>query len=640
MSESPNKLIKFWQELKRRRVFSVVTTYAATAYIIIEVTNNLVEPLSLPAWIAKLVILLLGAGLPVIVILSWIFDFTPQGIKKTESLEELESKEIVTKPVKRKLRASYVLNAVLITAVIFLAYPKIFKRDTLQNLREKGKISVAVLPFRNMTNDTTWSIWQDAIQNELITSLTNSEELKVRQTGSINTLIQIKGLSNYALITPSVASEISQKLEANIFIYGGIKKVGNTIRLNAQLIDSKTEDLFKSFQIDGTSEDILNLINSLSVSIKNFLILSNLKKEVSPDIQYLASTNLPEAYKNFLYGQKAYSKFDYPTAIKFYLQSIAIDSNFTYPILQIFWAYNNQRLFKEAKKWCLKAFEKRDQMSIMEKAIVYSNYAFCFETIYDVIKYLRQTLEIDDQYPDGYESIGTYYTFLHEYDKAIPEYKKALEIYSKWGVRPFWSITYSGLGTSYHKTSQYKKEKAVYRKAEQDFPENPFILHHQARLAIAEGDTVKAKEYIRRYTSARKELSWSDARIVSDIANIYSEEGKLEKAAEFYQRAFSLEPENPVRINDFSYFLINKDQNINKGIELIDKVLASNPEDYNYLHTKGWGLYKKGEYQEALNILQKSWDLRQQQTTLMAYSHEAFLHLEAAKKTVASQKKN
>ena len=56
MSESPNKLIRFWQELKRRKVFSVVTTYAATAYIIIEVTNNLAVPLRLPDWFATLVL--------------------------------------------------------------------------------------------------------------------------------------------------------------------------------------------------------------------------------------------------------------------------------------------------------------------------------------------------------------------------------------------------------------------------------------------------------------------------------------------------------------------------------------------------------------------------------------------------------
>ena len=133
MSGSPNKLITFWQELKRRKVFSVVTTYAATAYIIIEVVNNLIGPLHLPDWLATLVVIFLIVGLPAVIILSWIFDFTPQGIKKTESLEELENKAFVVKPVKRKLRASYVLNAILIIAVIVLAYPKIFKQALWKN---------------------------------------------------------------------------------------------------------------------------------------------------------------------------------------------------------------------------------------------------------------------------------------------------------------------------------------------------------------------------------------------------------------------------------------------------------------------------------------------------------------------------
>ncbi|MCX6259544.1 MAG: hypothetical protein NTY95_01725 [Bacteroidia bacterium] len=182
MPESPNKLIKFWQELKRRKVFGVVTTYAATAYIIIEVTNNLVEPLSLPAWIAKLVILLLGAGLPIVVIISWIFDFTPKGIKKTESFEESEKEETLARPVKKKLRPSHVLNAILIIAVIVLAYPGILKRNTLQNLKSAdGRISIAVVPFKNLTVDTVYNIWQLGLQNLLITSLSNSEELSVRQ---------------------------------------------------------------------------------------------------------------------------------------------------------------------------------------------------------------------------------------------------------------------------------------------------------------------------------------------------------------------------------------------------------------------------------------------------------------------------
>jgi tetratricopeptide (TPR) repeat protein len=67
-------------------------------------------------------------------------------------------------------------------------------------------------------------------------------------------------------------------------------------------------------------------------------------------------------------------------------------------------------------------------------------------------------------------------------------------------------------------------------------------------------------------------------------------------------------------------------------MELIEKALKLSPENYNYLHTEGWGLYKQGKYQEALELLQKSWDLRP------IYRHRIFLHLEAAKKAVANQK--
>jgi len=76
MPQKPNKLIRLWQELKRRKVFRVLTIYAATAYIIIELVNNLVEPLLLPKWTATLIVSILLLGLPVVVILSWIYDIT------------------------------------------------------------------------------------------------------------------------------------------------------------------------------------------------------------------------------------------------------------------------------------------------------------------------------------------------------------------------------------------------------------------------------------------------------------------------------------------------------------------------------------------------------------------------------------
>jgi TolB-like protein len=326
MSKKPNIIVRFWQELKRRKVFKVIAMYAGTAYVIIQVVEMLSDPLHMPPWITTLVIILLSAGFPVVAVLAWIFDLTPEGIKKTESLEVSESKEEVAAPLRRRLKASDVVITVLAIAVIILAYPKVFKRDAIENLRAKGKIAVAVMPFQNMTNDTSWNVWQDGIQNELISFLTNSEELKVRQPESTKSLLLAKGLNDYALITSSLASNISRRLDADVFVYGSIKESGKSMRINAQLIDSKTGDIFKSFQIDGVTDDIIHLIDSLSTKVKNFLIISILQKTYHR-VQHL-TTNSPEALRYYIYGINAATKFDWKSAREWLSKATAEDSNF------------------------------------------------------------------------------------------------------------------------------------------------------------------------------------------------------------------------------------------------------------------------------------------------------------------------
>jgi|WetSurSiteA1Bulk_404760.scaffolds.fasta_scaffold02119_1 tetratricopeptide (TPR) repeat protein len=652
MSESPNKLIRFWQELKRRKVFSVITTYAATAYIIIEVVNNLIGPLHLPDWLATLVVTLLIIGLPVVIILSWIFDFTPQGIKKTESLEELENKEIVVKPVKSKLRASYVLNAVLLIAVIVLAYPKIFKRNTLEKLRSSGeKITVAVMPFQNMTGDSTKNFWQEMIQDNLITSLSNSEELKVRQTESISTLLQSNDITNYASIAPTVAGSISQKLNANVFVLGSISKTDSTIRLNAKLIDSNTEEVFKSFQIDGTAKNILHLADSLSVIARDFLVVSELEKGIPKIYNLSGMTNSPDAYRCFILGRNEFMKEDYLSGINWFTKAIAIDSNFFQAMILTSLAFNNHfeyetwfssvydklYLYEEAKKWCLRAYKKMDQMTMQQKINMQWLYARLFETKYEEIKYLKQLIQTDDQWVSVYFNLGNSYYESKQYEQAIPEYNKALEIYEKWGLKPYWAFYYTYLGQMYYKTGQYKKAEKVFKTAEKDFPDDPELIGWRAVLALSQGDTIEANRYFKSLSTSLRNMSLSEATITSLLAFAYNEAGVPEKAEEYYRLAQSLESDNPDRVNSLAYFLIDKNRNVNEGVELIDKVLEVIPENFIYLHTKGWGLYKQTKYNEALDVLQKSWDLRREKAV---YDHEAFLHLEAAKKAVAGQKVN
>jgi tetratricopeptide (TPR) repeat protein len=274
-------------------------------------------------------------------------------------------------------------------------------------------------------------------------------------------------------------------------------------------------------------------------------------------------------------------------------------------------------------------------MSIQERLYTNFVYAVCFETPHERIKYLKQLLEIDDKLPHAYFDLGTSYLNLYQYDKAINVYEKSLEIYKEWGSKPWFVPNYTSLGSAYHQTGQYKKEKELYFKAEQDFPDDYLIIYRQAVLSLVEKDTNAANKYIEKYISNQRDNSVSEAVLTSNLAGIYSEAGILDKAEEYYQSALSLEPEKSDRLNNLAYFLIDKDINIDKGLELIDKALHISPDNYSYLHTKGWGLYKLGKYQEALDLLQKSWDLRRE---FAVYNHDAFLHLEAVKKAVAGLK--
>jgi tetratricopeptide (TPR) repeat protein len=563
--------------------------------------------------------------------------------------DSIEGHENHANSTKRKLLSSSIVIVIIIVIAIIFAYPKIFGRNALDKLRSSdGRISVAVMPFQNMTNDTTWNVWQDGVQVNLITSLSNSGELKVRQIESISGLLQSKGLTNYASITPSVASKISQKLDANIFIYGSIQQAGSTIRLNAQLVDSKTEDALKSFQINGKAENILPLIDSLTIMVKDFLLISKFKKELSGYYKDVSTTNSPEAFRYFIYGRNEYVTWNYSAARNWLYQAISIDSNFIDAIIMLSNSYGNEFLFEmatksygdeslydSAKKFCMKAYKIRDQVPLKERININWIHSAYFETPYERMIYLKQLLDLDNQNPNVYHSLGNSYFDLNQYDKAIPEYEKVLEIYKKWGLKPYWIFAYTNLGEAYRKTGQYKKAMKIYKLAEKDFPDNPSLIYNQALLYLDDGDTVTANRFIEKGINWLRSVSSSESNISAILASAREELGSMDIADKYYRKALSLEPESAINLNNLAYFLIDKDRNVNEGMELVDKALKLRPEYYLYLHTKGWGLYKQGKYQEALDLLQKSWDSRMKNAV---YDHNAFLHLEAAKKAVAGQK--
>jgi tetratricopeptide (TPR) repeat protein len=529
-------------------------------------------------------------------------------------------------------RGVIIPGVILVIAIII--YPKLFKRNSLEKLRTSGeRISVAVMPFRNMTNDTLWNIWQDGIQFNLITSLSNSPELKVQESQSTYNLIQSKGFTNYASITPSVARTISQDLHANVFVYGSINQAGGNIRISAQLMDSKTQEIFKSFQIDGEFSKILGITDSLSSLIKSYLIISSLKKELTTDVGADMPTSV-EAFKSFILGYKAFINYDHQSAVKWFLQAIKMDSSYYPSYVWLSISYANQGQYDKAEEWARTVYDKRDLLSFEMKIWVnWLSAKYIEKSIVEEIKYGKQLEELNDQVPITHWLVGLPYYYLKQYNNAIPELEATIRIYKSWNSKPMNGSFYETLISCYHETGRYKEEKDLLKKAIADFPNDLSLIRRQIIYSFNVNDTVTGNQYISKAVSLSKSLSKSDAEIAYGLADIYEATGKLDKAESIYRKALSMEPENVNMLNNLAFFLIDKDINVTEGMELISKAYKLNPAKTWYMEdTKAWGLHKLGRNEEALEILEKCWDMRPD------FNYLLYSHLEEVKKAVANQK--
>ena len=568
------------------------------------------------------------------IIIKWYLKYkasTASGVKDSAPESIIPDFHDIPAEVTRKPKKNLVLvitGIILIIAVII--FTKLFSGSNLANIRSAdGRISIAVMPFQNMTNDTTWNIWQDGIQDILITSLSGTEELKVRQAQPVKGMIEIEGHVNNSMITPAMASKISKKLDSEIFINGNIKQAGKIIRVNAQLTNTRTKEIFKSFQIEGVfkEEMIMRIIDSLSAQVKNFILVDKLQKKVSGNFQPYISTNSPEAYRYYIHGAKAMSARDLATSSSLLQKAIAIDSNFIWASYILSYGYYRFGRYDQAKELAIKLYRRKDQLPPQQKLWVNYLYSILFGTPDERLTYLAQLEDFDDQSHEVLLHEGLLYCEIQEYEKAIPPLEKALKLYDNWGLKPEWIDYYEALGKAYNSTGRYGKEKRLYKKAEKDFSDNPILIGRQMIFLLSSGDIASAEEHVEKYISIRKK-TYDESYIMTLLGDIFSEGEQQDKAEEYYRKSVSLQPENPFYLNYLARFLIDKDRNIKEGLDLIEKALEISPDYFSFLTTKGWGLYKQGKYKEALGILEKSWELKP------VYSHRLYLALEEAKKAV------
>ncbi|MFO7853594.1 MAG: FlgO family outer membrane protein [Bacteroidota bacterium] len=621
MPEKTDKPLNFWQEMKRRKVVRALITYAAAAYVILELTSIVTDPLGLPGWTLKLVIILLSAGFVITALLSWVYDIYPDGIKKTDKIKKSDKNE-KHHISKQKLSLSNVVITILMVAVVFLAYPKIFNGDKLSRLRDKnGNITLAVMPFINRSNDSSLNMFEIGLQDMLITDLTNSEDLTVNQIETMNELFSAKN-KNYSSITTPLARDYANSLEARVFTQGSIHATRNNIQVTLRLINTRTGKILTSFQAHGKDiEDIWNIEDSLYISIHNFLSIKSFEGNLESYSFAPLTTKNAEAFRLYVEALQNATNLNWKASLEKSSEAIKIDSGFAgaYILqagaLRAFGEYDKSDEVIEMGYRLIDKLPLKDQLNM--KAVWYIHQKQPLKSI----EAFTQMLELDPQGKWIYWNIGNLYLQLKKYREALDPLKEYIRLDRKRGVSGKWVAPYFNLAEAYHELGKHRQEKKIYRKILEIVPEKNDVYKKWAICDYSRNDTVEAKEKMDMYISFLKKNGRTEASTRIQTGLIYKESGKYNKAIKEFRKLLKEAPHQDIVKMNIGQILIENEIDLQEGISYIDQLLESYPENSDLLYLKALGLYKQGEYNDAYDLVKYSWEIRHN------YYHDHYLLL-------------
>src|SRR6266403_712289 len=308
---------KFFGELKRRNVYRAAVAYGVVAWFLTQLATQVFPFFEIPNSAIRFVVIALAVGFPIAMSLSWLYEFTPEGIVRSEDLDPVKARS-ARRATGRIL--DFVIIGVLLLAIAMLIYERRpFGRSAGEAAPEK---SIAVLPLENLSEEKENAFFAAGVQDELLSNLAKIKDLKVISRTSV---MQYK-----SGITRNL-KEIAQQLGVSNVVEGSVRRSGNRIRVSVQLIDAQTDRHIWVQKYDRTLADSITLQEELATEIAGalgatFSPQEKARVEAKP-------TNNPAAYDAYLRGRAfaGGSPFDKPTvenAIQSYQEAIKLDPSF------------------------------------------------------------------------------------------------------------------------------------------------------------------------------------------------------------------------------------------------------------------------------------------------------------------------
>jgi TolB-like protein/Tfp pilus assembly protein PilF len=252
----------FFAELKRRNVYKVAVAYIVAGWALAQGIAQVFPVFDIPNWAVRLIVLAIVIGFPIALVIAWAFELTPEGLKRTEDVD------LATQTRTKRHTWIYVaiVGALLSISLFFLGR---FTASTKQNgAPDVLAKSIAVLPFQNLSEDKSNAFFGDGVQDQILTDLAKIADLKVISRTSV---MQYRNAAAHNL------RDIAKQLGVGHILEGTVQRIGETVRVSAQLIDARTDTHEWAENYDRPVADVFAIQSEIAKAIAD-----QLRAQISP----------------------------------------------------------------------------------------------------------------------------------------------------------------------------------------------------------------------------------------------------------------------------------------------------------------------------------------------------------------------
>src|SRR4051812_9155816 len=415
----------FFGEARRRKVYRVAVAYVIAAGGIIQLASAAFPAWELPSWTLRLLIVCLLMGFPVALMLAWAFDITADGIQATPD---------VAAPRTHRRRNVFMLVA---TGVIMSASAGFFLLPRVS--AHKCDKSIAVLPFENLSDEKGNAYFADGIQDDVLTNLSKIGDLKVISRTSV---MPYRGKA-------SNVREIGKALGVGAILEGSVRRIGNRVRVNVQLINAENDQHMWAEDYDRELTDVFAIQTDLAQKIANEL-RAKLSPSEKAQIERKPTEN-GEAYLAFVQAHNLSCTVEDLEKLKqseqLYARAIELDPNFALAIAR----------YSQLESWILHLYDRTPERRKKSQDLA------------------ERALQLQPDLPEAHLARGfSYYYGDNNYDAALKEFDIAQS-----GL-PNESEAYLAVGAIQRRQGKWSESTANLEKAARLNPKDIFALQNLA----------------------------------------------------------------------------------------------------------------------------------------------------------------